>query len=55
MAPFLVATQEVHHGTYVASHLVGHDALESHQVDGVDRVLSLGDPYLLTKHLGEKK
>ena len=26
VVPVLVATQEIHRGTYVASHIVGHDA-----------------------------
>ena len=30
---FLVSNYENHHGTYIASHVVGHDAGESHQVD----------------------
>ena len=25
VVPILVATQEIHHGTYVVSHIVGHD------------------------------
>ena len=30
VAPFLAVTQEIHRSTYIASHVVGHDALESH-------------------------
>ena len=30
VVPLLVNTQEIHHGTYIASHGVGHDASESH-------------------------
>ena len=31
---FIVNTQEKHRGACVASHLVGHDAFESHRVNG---------------------
>ena len=30
VVPFLAATQEIHHGTYIASHVVGYDAFDLH-------------------------
>ena len=51
MVPFKVATQEIHQGVYVASHIVGHNALEFHQVNGV--LPPLEDPFFYRKHLGE--
>ena len=35
VVPFLVANQGMHHGTYIATHLVGHKASKSHQINGV--------------------
>ena len=33
--PFLAANQEKHYRTYIASHVVSHNAPDSHQVNGV--------------------
>ena len=46
----LIATQEIHHNTYIASHIVGHDYLESHQANEVQPPPE--DPFLYTKYLG---
>ena len=35
VVPFLVAAQEIHHGTYTVNHIVGHNAPNLHQVNGV--------------------
>ena len=51
VVPILVATQEIHHSTYIASHIVGHDAPISHQANEV--MPPVEDPILHTKHLGE--
>ena len=51
VVPILVATQEIHHGTYIASHVVGHNAPVSHQAN---EVLSPPEgPFLSTKYLRE--
>ena len=51
VVPILVATQEIHHGTYVASHIVGHNSPVSHQENEVPPPQE--GPFLHTKHLGE--
>ena len=51
MVPILVAAQGIHRGTYIVSHIVGHDALQLLQAN---EVLPLPEgPFLRTKHLGE--
>ena len=30
VVPIFIATQEIHHGTYLTSHVVGYNASESH-------------------------
>ena len=35
VVPILVATQEIHRGTYIASHVVGHNAPVLHQANEV--------------------
>ena len=47
MVPFLAATQEVHHGIYIASHVVGQDAPELQQVNGL--LPPMEGPFLYTK------
>ena len=42
----------IHHGNYIASHIVGYDDHESHQVNGVTHPLE--DFSLCIKYLGEK-
>ena len=51
VVPILVATQGIHHGTYVVSHVVGHDVPRLLQANGVPPLLE--GPFLHTKHLGE--
>ena len=51
VVPILVATQGIHHGTYVASHVVGHNAPQLLQANGVPPPPE--GPFLHTKHLGE--
>ena len=51
VVPFLAATWEIHHGTYLASHVVGQDAPELHQVNGV--LPPPEDSFLCIKHLEE--
>ena len=46
-----VAVQEIHCGTYVVSHVVGHDAPWLHQANGVPAPPE--GPILRTKCLGE--
>ena len=46
-----LATQEIHHGTCIASYVVDYDDPESHQENEVLPLLE--DPFLYTKHLGE--
>ena len=49
VVPILIATHEINYGTCGASHVVDHDALESHQTN---EVLPLQeDPFLYTKYL----
>ena len=47
----LVATQEIHHSTYLVSHFVGYNALSLHQANEVPP--SLESLFLHTKHLRE--
>ena len=51
LVPILVSTQEIQSATYVASHIVGHNALESPQAN--EALPPPEDPFLCTKHLGE--
>ena len=51
VVPLSVVTQEIHCSIYGASHIVDHNALESHQENEVLPLLE--DPFLYTKHLGE--
>ena len=51
MVPILVAAQGIHHGTYIVSHVVGHDALWLLQANGVPPLPE--GPFPRTKHLGE--
>ena len=51
MVPILVAAQRIHHGIYIVSHVVGHDAPWLHQANGV--LPPPEGPFLYTKHLGE--
>ena len=51
VVPFLVATQEILCGTYVASHMVGYNALELQQVNVA--LPTLEDPFIHTNYLGE--
>ena len=51
VVPFLVATQKVYCGTYVANHVVGYNALKSSEEN---EVLLLSEKlFLHTKYLGE--
>ena len=51
VVPILVAAQGIHHGTYVASHIVGYDGPWLLRANGVPPLLE--GPFLHTKHLGE--
>ena len=51
VVPTLVAIQEIHRGTYVVSHVVGHNAPNLHQENEVPPPLE--GPFLHTKQLGE--
>ena len=51
VVPILVAAQGTHRGTYVVSHIVGHDAPWLLQANGVPPLLE--GPFLHTKCLGE--
>ena len=51
MVPILVAAQGTHHGTYVVSHVVGHNAPQLLQAIGVPPLPE--GPFLRTKCLGE--
>ena len=51
VVPISVAAQGIHHGNYVASHIVGHDTPRLLQVNGV--LPPPEGPFLYTKHLGE--
>ena len=51
MVPILVATQGIHHGTYVVSHVVNHDAPWLHRANGVPPLPE--GSFLGRKHLGE--
>ena len=51
VVPYLAATQEIHFGTYVASHEMGHHAAELNWENGV--LAPQKDPFLHTEHLGE--
>ena len=46
-----VATQEIHCSTYLAGHIVGYDAPESHRANEV--LPPPEGPFLCTNHLGE--
>ena len=51
VVPILIATQGIHHGTYIVSHMVGHNTAWLLQAN---RVLPpLEGPFLYTKCLGE--
>ena len=39
VVPILVATQEIHHGTYVVSHIVGYNAPKLYQVNDIPHPL----------------
>ena len=47
----MVTTQEIRCNTYIASHIVGHDAPELHRVNEV--LYPLEDPFLHKEYLGE--
>ena len=51
VVPILVASQGTHRGTYIVSHIVGHDAPRLLQANGVPSLPE--GPFLHTKHLGE--
>ena len=51
VVPILVATQEIHHGTYIVSHVVGHDAPKLLQKNEIP--LLLVGYFLCTEYLGE--
>ena len=51
VVPILVAAQVIHHGTYIVSHVVGHDAPWLLQENGV--LPPPEGPFLYIKHLGE--
>ena len=51
VGPISVATQEIHRGTYIASHVVGHNAPVLYQANNVPPPPE--GPFLCTKHLGE--
>ena len=50
---FLVTAQEIRCGTYIANHVMGYNAPESHQIDGVPH--PVGGFSLSTEYPGEKK
>ena len=53
VVPFLITAQEIHCSTYTVNHVVSHNAVKSHQVNGVlhpQEALSL-----CKKNLGEKE
>ena len=47
----MVATQEIHHGTYVVSHIVGHEAPKLHQKNEVPPLVE--SLFLYMEYLGE--
>ena len=47
----LVATQEIHHGTYVVSHIVAHGAPRLYQANEVPAPPE--GPFIHKKYLGE--
>ena len=51
VVPISVASQGIHRGTYVVSHVVGHDAPRLLRANGVPPLPE--GPFLRTKHLGE--
>ena len=51
VVPILVAAQGTYRGTYIVSHIVGHDAPRLLRENGVPPLLE--GPFLYTKHLGE--
>ena len=51
VVPILVAAQGTHRGTYIVSHIVGHDAPWLLRANGVPPLPE--GPFLHTKHLGE--
>ena len=51
VVPISIATQEIHYGTCIASHVVGHNAPESLQSNEV--LPPLEDLFLCTKYLRE--
>ena len=51
VVPILVATHEIHYGTYVASYVEGHKNPESPLLNEI--LLFLEDPVCHTKHLRE--
>ena len=52
VVPILIATQEIHYGTYIASHVVSHNAPVSHQENEV--LPPTEGPFLHIKYLGKK-
>ena len=51
VVPILVAAEGTHRGTYVVSHIVGHDASQLLRANGVPPLPE--GPFLYTKCLGE--
>ena len=51
VVPILVAAQGIHHGTYIVSHVVGHNAPWLLQANGI--LPPPEGPFLHTKHLEE--
>ena len=51
VVPVLVATQEIHCGTYIVSYIVGHNAPKLHKENEVP--LPLEGPFIRTKYLRE--
>ena len=50
VVPFLITTWEIYYGVYIASYIIGHNATESYQVNGVPHALE----DLSIKILGKK-
>ena len=53
VVPFLLTTQEIYRGTYIASHIVGHNASDLHQDNEV--LHPPEDPLPYTKYLGGRE